>query len=392
LNIFLNTNLKKTEEPVKRNSSSDIKKGDKKNDFKKFLVDTAEKLKSKNKTKNIKKNKSADTDKKIKDVKHDSVLKKEINNLLEFIKTLDPALFKKLSAEFHKLMNNKTENKNVKLLDFAEKLKNIVENLLDNDKNSLNAVLHLKNNDNKTVEKNNNSDSNIKTEDVKPEDNVKLNKKIKVIDKRKHIQNAKNNSVKDSVSENKHKNASPMDKKIDFNNRFSNSQNIKDFKESVSVEKSHSLSKAEINKMIDHIVQKGKIILSEGKSEIMLKLKPESLGNMLLKLQIDDKGKLEGKIVVNNMMAEKVIKDNIAQLKVSFQNMGMEVGDFSVNVNESMNFSNQEREQRFSFDSRTFNNNLKSDLINPDFLVSNEYAVENHYLTDWLASNVNITV
>jgi hypothetical protein len=72
--------------------------------------------------------------------------------------------------------------------------------------------------------------------------------------------------------------------------------------------------------------------------------------------------------------------------------MGMDVGDFSVNINQSMNFTNQEREHKFSFDSRTFNNNLKSDLINPDFIVSNEYAVENHYITDWLASNVNITV
>ncbi len=352
--------------------------------------DKKDKASLKKKSKSNKKEEKVDNNIKAEEVKEKK--KKEIKNiknkillLLALLEKIDKNAFIKFKKELHTIINKNNQITEKKDLNYLLKLlKQEISNLLKgkinlkSDNNNLKEILNKIN----TI---NNKDVNT---DNKPE--------IIIEDKRKVTQKKAVEIKKETFVIIKDEKSGELKIKKDvikpILNILKSDNNVTG--EKLNIKSTPVLHKADITRLMEHIAQKAKITLSEGRSEVLIKLKPESLGSMLLKMEINDKGKLEGKIIVNNLMAHKVLKDNIAQLKVSFQEMGLEVTNFNVSLNKGFDFNNQRRNASLEND---FNlKGLKgiglngNDEINEDLFIHN--IAENYYLTDWLASTVNIQI
>lgn len=145
--------------------------------------------------------------------------------------------------------------------------------------------------------------------------------------------------------------------------------------------------KVDIHELMNQITQKIKINLSENKSEVVMNLKPEFLGKLSVKLEFKDNS-ISGKFIVDNVYAEKVIKDGMAQLKVAFQNMGMEVSNFDISMNH----------QPFN---QTSSESMLSQKIENHF--NNPYGQDQEFIEEqplellydkgnWIAQNINIRI
>jgi len=154
--------------------------------------------------------------------------------------------------------------------------------------------------------------------------------------------------------------------------------------------KNKVISKKNIQEFISQITNKMKLYLAENKSEVVLHLKPEFLGDLKVELKLED-NKLSGKFIVDNFMSEKLIKDSISQLKVNLSNMGLEVQSFEVSV------QHDRRNSDFSAIHEKINKNKIQKVLESDdneiveHINFNESEHINIYATlGWLAQNINI--
>ncbi len=80
------------------------------------------------------------------------------------------------------------------------------------------------------------------------------------------------------------------------------------------------------------IVRQAKIILKDASSgEIRLVLKPENLGNVRIRLDLQD-NVIGGKIIVENSTVREIFRENIEHLQKAFAAQGMEAGALDVSV------------------------------------------------------------
>lgn len=82
--------------------------------------------------------------------------------------------------------------------------------------------------------------------------------------------------------------------------------------------------------VFDQLVEKAKVILKNNQSEIIINLKPEFLGKVTLKLQLTNENQLSGKIIVDSAFTQKLFIENFTELKIAFQNMGLQLNNFDV--------------------------------------------------------------
>ena len=97
---------------------------------------------------------------------------------------------------------------------------------------------------------------------------------------------------------------------------------------------------------------KGQIRLSEHGTAMVVKLQPEQLGNVELKLNIH-KGAVLAEIKVENEIVKATIESNLDNLKQSLSDKGYEVSQINVQVDSGK----KESQPGFSFDGQPRNNN-----------------------------------
>jgi flagellar protein FlbC len=73
------------------------------------------------------------------------------------------------------------------------------------------------------------------------------------------------------------------------------------------------------------------IILKEGGGEIRLVLKPESLGNIRIRMNLVDNA-IEGRIIVDNPAVKQVIEGSVDALMRALTAQGFQTGSLSVSV------------------------------------------------------------
>src|SRR5699024_10893432 len=66
--------------------------------------------------------------------------------------------------------------------------------------------------------------------------------------------------------------------------------------------------------IVNHIVEKTKLIIDENKPEIQVKLKPEFLGELILEVEVKE-GFVLAKALVENYKTKKLIETNIIELR-----------------------------------------------------------------------------
>lgn len=96
--------------------------------------------------------------------------------------------------------------------------------------------------------------------------------------------------------------------------------------------------------LIQQIVDKVKIDLSESKNEIRIKLKPEALGEMTMNIEVV-KGEIVAKIMVDTQRTKEIIETNLIQLKEGIKDTALEIKTFEVFVGSGSDFDKHNSNQ-----------------------------------------------
>ncbi len=212
---------------------------------------------------------------------------------------------------------------------------------------------------------------------------------IKDIDDNRHVKeqrDIKDNAVKVNMESKVNRESIDLVKPTEGNTRHSldvtnngNNFNI----EMVSNNKSSNMEAIDskgFNAIIDkenileQILDKAKVVIKDKSSEMEIKLKPEFLGKLSIKLAVE-KGVLTAKATVDNHEIKQLIETNMNQLKDSLNEQGLDIGAFDVSVTDDGSY---EQRQFLNWMSNKSKNNKKKILNSAEYENNTLYVNETH--------------
>ncbi len=125
--------------------------------------------------------------------------------------------------------------------------------------------------------------------------------------------------------------------------------------------KNDELQEVDKKEVIQQIVDKVKLIVDDYKQEIRIRLKPEILGELMLKMEVV-KGDMLAKIMVDNHRTKELIEANLFQLKEDMKENGLEIKTFEVFVGTNEDFD-RENAERFNFKKRPNKIKIKAEEL-----------------------------
>ena len=105
-----------------------------------------------------------------------------------------------------------------------------------------------------------------------------------------------------------------------------------------AIEKAAVKAPLSAKEIISQVIEKAKVILTPDKSEMLMDLKPDSLGKISLKV-VTESGIVMAKFIAENQQVKQVLEANMQLLKDSLEKQGMSVQGFSVSVRQDSNQS-----------------------------------------------------
>lgn len=118
--------------------------------------------------------------------------------------------------------------------------------------------------------------------------------------------------------------------KMDFAKNLSGSKVAS--KDSSFSESSSLTSQKEIKENLEKLIKTAKIqIINQGKSQAEIRMNPEELGRMILKISVN-KDKVEGKIFVESESVKSALQADMGQLKEDLKNNGLHLQSLSIDV------------------------------------------------------------
>lgn len=268
------------------------------------------------------------------------ILEETLSQLKEKIKkddftNIDKLVFEKSKLEDHNEMDNDNNTKDVTNNNHIE-LENMdnltmMENLFDTQEDMIKSI-HIANEE-LILEGKSAVDEilNINEQEV-VEESIELNNESK---------NNHNNLILEII-----------DKAIGINNMETNEQ---------------KLQQVDYEDVFKQIVDKVKINLENFKQEIKIKLKPEILGELLLKMEME-KGSILAKIMVDNYKTKEIIETNLYQLREDMRENGLEIKTFEVFVGTSEDFKKES--------DLDFNSNKKQNKSPTKLKIKNKELIE----------------
>jgi flagellar hook-length control protein FliK len=88
--------------------------------------------------------------------------------------------------------------------------------------------------------------------------------------------------------------------------------------------------------LLYQIVENAKVFIGQGKSEMVIQLKPESLGKIQLNV-IHERGEIVAEFTAENEQVKQILESNMQQLKDSLEESGIDVQSLSVSVGQHGN-------------------------------------------------------
>ena len=159
-----------------------------------------------------------------------------------------------------------------------------------------------------------------------------------------------NNSLKILDGKTENKNMESKDGNGDFNeNKFSlhTGHNFDNIGEVKAVEnKAEPFSRVLESKISEQIIEKVNLNIKNGKKEIKIKLKPEFLGRISMKISTDNQ-QIMVKVVAEHSHVKELIENNLNQLKTALNQHGLEVDKFDVTLAQDSGQSFDEYESNF---------------------------------------------
>ncbi len=96
--------------------------------------------------------------------------------------------------------------------------------------------------------------------------------------------------------------------------------------------------------IMNQVIESAQVSLDENMSEMLIKLKPESLGDLSMKIVIE-KGMIIAKFDVESQIVKQALESNLQDLRSALDDKGIQVQEFSVSVNQN---SKQHKNPQFS--------------------------------------------
>lgn len=92
--------------------------------------------------------------------------------------------------------------------------------------------------------------------------------------------------------------------------------------------------------LVKQVMDSAKVLLTEDKAEMVMHLKPESLGKLSLSI-VTERGIVVAKFAAESMQVKQIIEANLPQLKDALEQQGINVQGFSVSVGDQTAGRNQ---------------------------------------------------
>lgn len=122
-----------------------------------------------------------------------------------------------------------------------------------------------------------------------------------------------------------------------------------------------ALPEIDEKQIINQIVNKAKLVIDDNKQEIRIKLKPEILGELMLKVEAE-KGVLLARVMVDNYRTKELIEANLYQFREEIKENGLDIKTFEVFVGNNEDFQ-RENKQEFKFNKKSKKLNVKDKEI-----------------------------
>ena len=116
----------------------------------------------------------------------------------------------------------------------------------------------------------------------------------------------------------------PQDEKLDFQ------LNIKQANANLQKESLVKINKSDI---INQVITKAEVVVQGSHQEMIMKLEPESLGKLNLKIVVEN-GLVTAKFLAESQQVKEVLESSFNQLKGALQDKGIAVQSFSVSVGQ----------------------------------------------------------
>lgn len=232
-----------------------------------------------------------------------------------------------------------TNNKLKYDLNYINSISNQLENLLVNLKmyNNNKEIQSFISLINQTISEINSLENSNKSIDMK-----KISEEFKKNQNTERKAPFKNNSVVEIIANvDKSKVASSFEsvKNFDLQNTYIIELENEKF---VSFDKLEQLSNSSntkvLSKIFNQVIENVKINISENISEMVIKLKPDNLGNLSMKIVIE-RGILIAKFDVESQIVKQAIEANLEDLRSALNDKGFEIKEFNVSVNQDSNHS-----------------------------------------------------
>lgn len=98
--------------------------------------------------------------------------------------------------------------------------------------------------------------------------------------------------------------------------------------------------------LIQQIIEKIEFNESFDKQEVKIRLKPEYLGDLVLKMEVVE-GSIQAKILVDNYRTKEIIESNLFQLRDKFEENNLEIKTFEVFVGTNEDFERERKNEHF---------------------------------------------
>lgn len=108
--------------------------------------------------------------------------------------------------------------------------------------------------------------------------------------------------------------------------------------------------------IVEQILPKAEVFIDDERSEMLIQLKPDHLGKLVMKLEVE-KGIVVAKFLAESHMVKEVLESNMNALKDSLQQKGLNVQELSVFVGNDGNF--QKQQHFMAFQRRQNNSKIK---------------------------------
>lgn len=147
----------------------------------------------------------------------------------------------------------------------------------------------------------------------------------------------------------------------------------------------HTRTIVDPKEIMSQLIKKASVSLRDNKSEIVIQLKPESLGKLKLKLTVSE-GEVSGKIIVESNEVKKILQNDLTNLNNALEENGLLLNSMDISLGQSYkDFQLQHGDLEFN----SIENNdgeISKDKINS---IEDENDKESE-LPEWLAGNINI--